>query len=122
MIQAGPSPSGSPPWSTTAPCPPTLGKWAGEIELVRGAPDDRDSDPTPEELHKAGGFIEMFLTCAFSLPAQIDERRGVDSGPDEAAAEAENPYPAREANLSPAGAAPPQPGAGKELGPALHRL
>ena len=74
--------------------PPALGKWAGEIGLIRGEPLGQDTDPSPGELRSASGFTEMFLTCAFSLPAQIDRRRNLDAGPDQAAATGGTPAPA----------------------------
>ena len=89
--------------------PPALGKWAGEIGLIRGQPVDQDTDPTADELRNASGFIEMFLSCAFSLPARIDQRRGIEAGPDEAAT-VEKPEPARDAELLPNPARSHQPG------------
>jgi hypothetical protein len=73
--------------------PPALDKWAGEIGLIHGEPLDQDTDPSPEDLQSASGFTEMFLTCAFSLPARIDRRRNLDAGPGQAVA-GEKPDPA----------------------------
>lgn len=81
--------------------PPALGKWAGEIGLIDGSLADQDTDPTVDELRNASGFIEMFLTCAFTLPARIDQRRGIDTGAEVAAAAAEIPEPARVAERLP---------------------
>ena len=61
--------------------PPALSKWAGEIGLIRDEPLAQDTDPSPEDLRSAGGFTEMFLNCAFSMPARIDRRRSLDAPP-----------------------------------------
>jgi hypothetical protein len=102
--------------------PPALGKWAGEIGLIGGSPVDQDSDPTVDELRNASGFIEMFLTCAFSLPARIDQRRGVEARPDEAAAASEKPEPVREAELLPVPARPRRPGRKRSPGTGLYGI
>jgi len=77
--------------------PPALSKWAGEIGLIRGEPLDQDTDPSPEELRSASGFTEMFLTCAFSMPARIDRRRSINAVPAEAETATEGePDPVRD--------------------------
>jgi hypothetical protein len=80
--------------------PPALSKWAGEIGLIRGELLNQDTDPSPQELRSASGFTEMFLTCAFSLPARIDRRRNLDAGPAQDAAGRE-PEPAGNVELLP---------------------
>ena len=59
--------------------PPVLGNWAREIGLIRGGPADQDADPSTGELRSAGFFTETFLTCAFTLPARIDQHRKLAS-------------------------------------------
>jgi hypothetical protein len=55
--------------------PATLEKWAGETPLICGGMDASDDDPAEDELQNARRFTEMFLTCAFTLPSRIDQRR-----------------------------------------------
>ncbi|HSF94851.1 MAG TPA: hypothetical protein VLA52_07475 [Thermohalobaculum sp.] len=57
--------------------PSELKEWASEVELLRGAATDAEEDPTAESLDLALGFAEMFLICAFTLPARIENRRKV---------------------------------------------
>jgi hypothetical protein len=59
--------------------PPVLGSWAREIGLIRGEVADQDADPSTGELRGAGFFTETFLTCAFTLPARIDQHRNLAS-------------------------------------------
>ncbi len=106
--------------------PPALGKWAGEIGLIRGKPVDHDTDPSPDELRSAGDFTEMFLTYAFTLPARIDQRRGLESGPGQAAADADaaGPTGAADAAGEPDRAPAPgrQPGRTEMPGAPLYGL
>ncbi|MHA1528464.1 MAG: DUF4145 domain-containing protein [Alphaproteobacteria bacterium] len=101
--------------------PPTLNKWAGEIALISSEPLDQDSDPSPEELHSASGFTEMFLTCAFSLPARIDRRRSSDAGPIEATA-AGDPGPAGKIKVLPNPARPRRAGGTRSPGTGLYGI
>ena len=59
--------------------PPVLGSWAREIGLIHSEPADQGADPSTVELRSAGFFTETFLTCAFTLPARIDQHRKLAS-------------------------------------------
>ncbi len=102
--------------------PPALGKWAGEIGLIRSEPLAQDTDPSPEELLSASGFTEMFLTCAFSLPARIDRRRGLDAGPDAAAATGGDPVPAGVVEILPKPVRPRRAGGRRSPGTGLYGI
>ena len=43
--------------------------------MLQGKGADPDSDPMTETLMGAADFTEMFLICAFTLPARIENRR-----------------------------------------------
>lgn len=101
--------------------PPALGKWAGEIGLIGSDPVDRDNDPSPEELHSAAGFTEIFLTFAFTLPARIDQHRGLEAELAETAT-AEDPGPARRAEPIPDLARPRRPGGRPSAGTPMYGI
>jgi len=101
--------------------PPTLSKWAGEIGLISSEPLDQDTDPSPQELHSASGFTEMFLTCAFSLPARIERRRSDDTGPPEVTTVGD-PDPAGNGRIAPNPARPRRAGGKRSPGTGLYGI
>ena len=67
--------------------PSALGEWAAEIGLLRDELINQETDPTLADLSSAEHFTETFLTCAFTLPAQISRHRRLAAGTGEAVAD-----------------------------------
>lgn len=54
---------------------PSFIDWAASLQLAQADMADADQDPPRAEVAELVSFVEMFLVCAFTLPARIERRR-----------------------------------------------